>query len=167
MFSQASVILSGGVIHPPVPPWQTPQPRGGHCSGRYASYWNAFLFFCCFCFTLREASQSEKNVRKPSSKSKCYHISFLTAWIDLKHSKIPTPALKGMFTLHGNGTDTGIKWKVVYHVEMFTLVQDMDRKRDPLFPIVPVPVPVPVMVTSVWISLKGCLHYRPDRRRHR
>ena len=54
-----------------------------------------------------------------------------------------------MFTLHGNGTDTGIKWKVVYHVEMFTLVQDMDRKRDPLFPTVPVSVPVPVMVTSV------------------
>ena len=28
------------------PPWRTPQPattNGGHCIGRYASYWNAFL----------------------------------------------------------------------------------------------------------------------------
>ena len=38
--------------HPPgqTPPWaDTPQadtlPSDGHCSGRYASYWNAFLFF--------------------------------------------------------------------------------------------------------------------------
>ena len=31
----------------PFLPWQTapsPPPRDGHCSGRYASYWNAFLF---------------------------------------------------------------------------------------------------------------------------
>ena len=26
------------------PPGQTPPPPDGHCSGRYASYWNAFLF---------------------------------------------------------------------------------------------------------------------------
>ena len=25
-------------------PGQTPHPRDGHCSGRYASYWNDFLF---------------------------------------------------------------------------------------------------------------------------
>ena len=32
--------------HPPgadTPPEQTPPPRYGHCCGRYASYWNAFL----------------------------------------------------------------------------------------------------------------------------
>ena len=29
--------LSGGVV----PGWRPP---GSHCSGRYASYWNAFLF---------------------------------------------------------------------------------------------------------------------------
>ena len=43
-------------IHPP--PWeQTPReqtPREADCSirstsGRYASYWNAFLFYCCLC----------------------------------------------------------------------------------------------------------------------
>ena len=68
MFSQASVILftGGGLsasvhagIHTPwagtpslagTPPGQvhplagTP-PHDGHCSGRYASYWNAFLLF--------------------------------------------------------------------------------------------------------------------------
>ena len=38
--------------HPP--PWQTPSPwadtplpSDGHCSGRYASYWNAFLLRIC------------------------------------------------------------------------------------------------------------------------
>ena len=67
IFSQASVILftGGGCLpsacwdtHPPsprkhththreahsTPPGKhTPHPLGGHCSGRYASYWNAFL----------------------------------------------------------------------------------------------------------------------------
>ena len=62
MFSQASVILFGGGVvypsmhwsrHPPcpvhagihTPAWadRTPPPDG-HCSGWYASYWNAFLF---------------------------------------------------------------------------------------------------------------------------
>ena len=28
------------------PPEQTSPPRYGHCCGRYASYWNAFLFYC-------------------------------------------------------------------------------------------------------------------------
>ena len=50
MFSQASVILStGGCRHPPrtrqTPPLPCrPTGRDGHCSRRYASYWNAFLF---------------------------------------------------------------------------------------------------------------------------
>ena len=33
--------------HPPrqIPPWaDTSPPQDSHCSGRYASYWNAFLF---------------------------------------------------------------------------------------------------------------------------
>ena len=37
--------------HPPGrhPPRQTtPHPRDSHCSGRYASYWNAFLYFIYF-----------------------------------------------------------------------------------------------------------------------
>ena len=74
MFSQASVILFTGGCgrHPPArhpldryPPtqcmlgytplpsacWDTPPPPDSHCSRRYASYWNAFLFNCkvaCF-----------------------------------------------------------------------------------------------------------------------
>ena len=66
MFSEASVILStgrgmvslsvwyhvpsrmGGL--PQVGEWVIPlvlTSSGEHCSGRYASYWNAFLFFLC------------------------------------------------------------------------------------------------------------------------
>ena len=54
----------------------------------------------------------------------------------------------GIFPLQGNGTGTGAgtKWKVYYHVEMFTLVRNMDRDQGPLFSIVPVPFPEPVMV---------------------
>ena len=54
MFLQVSVCPRVGGCTPPGPPgqtspWapprQTPHPyRDGHCSGRYASYWNAFLF---------------------------------------------------------------------------------------------------------------------------
>ena len=43
----------GGVpdqVNPPgtryTPPDQVHPPRYGHCCGRYASYWNAFLFDC-------------------------------------------------------------------------------------------------------------------------
>ena len=53
--NRVSKILSGGsVSHWGRPPGQTPppgrhtplgrHPPNGHCSGRYASYWNAFLF---------------------------------------------------------------------------------------------------------------------------
>ena len=54
MFSQASVILfTGGVWQTPPPDiplgrhprTDTPPTRDGHCSGRYASYWNTFLFY--------------------------------------------------------------------------------------------------------------------------
>ena len=68
MFLQASVCPQGGVpdqvhpprdqVHPPgpgAPPGTrcTPQgqvhpPRYGHCCGRYASYWNAFLYILYF-----------------------------------------------------------------------------------------------------------------------
>ena len=52
MFSQESVCTQGGGgVHPPrqkadtTPRWaDTPPPADGHCSGWYASYWNAFLF---------------------------------------------------------------------------------------------------------------------------
>ena len=59
MFSQASVILStegrripSGQTPPAgqtslrqTPPSRHPPPRDSHCSGRYASYWNAFLYW--------------------------------------------------------------------------------------------------------------------------
>ena len=50
MFLQASVILSTGRgctppwIHPPLDTPSSGHPLDGHCSGRHASYWNAFLF---------------------------------------------------------------------------------------------------------------------------
>ena len=65
MFLQVSVCPQGvgvsasmhGGIHTPspgadIPPEQIPpgadSPRDGHCCGRYASYWNAFLFHARF-----------------------------------------------------------------------------------------------------------------------
>ena len=36
------------------PPWETPPPPSdGHCSGRYASYWNVFLFYLCIKDSIR------------------------------------------------------------------------------------------------------------------
>ena len=46
LFSQVSVCLStGGGVYPPgqTPPWADTSISDGHCSGRCASYWNAFL----------------------------------------------------------------------------------------------------------------------------
>ena len=56
-------IPSGPGTHPPgpgTPPWTRyiprnqvpPIPRDGYCRGRYAFYWNAFLFFFCFSISL-------------------------------------------------------------------------------------------------------------------
>ena len=44
VFTPVPDFFQGGV-HPPkqTPPRQTPSPIDGHCSRRYASYWNAFL----------------------------------------------------------------------------------------------------------------------------
>ena len=39
--------LGTGGRHPTPPRADTPLPDG-HCSGRYASYWNAFLYYECF-----------------------------------------------------------------------------------------------------------------------
>ena len=55
MFLHVSVILSTGGDGRQTPPgktpprqthtpWADPPAKDGHCSGRYASYWNAFLF---------------------------------------------------------------------------------------------------------------------------
>ena len=38
--------------HPPFLPWQTPPGRPSYCSGRYASYWNPFLFLFMFVLAL-------------------------------------------------------------------------------------------------------------------
>ena len=48
MFSEASVILSGGERQRPPSPYRDPlvlTSSGGHCSSRYASYWDPFLLF--------------------------------------------------------------------------------------------------------------------------
>ena len=34
------------------PPWADTPLRDGHCSGRYAFYWNAFLFYNCIYYLL-------------------------------------------------------------------------------------------------------------------
>ena len=51
-------------IHPPGrPPWD------GHCSGWYASYWNAFLFHKCFCKNYSEVNLSQHSF--PCSHTTC------------------------------------------------------------------------------------------------
>ena len=61
--------------------------------------------------------------------------------------------------MHGNrtGTSRGIKWNV-YHIEMFTRVQDSDRDQDPLFPV-PSQVPVPCSVNKAEVMFT--LHSKP------
>ena len=39
-----------GYTHTQTTPGQTPPPPDGHCNGRYASYWNVFLFQNVACY---------------------------------------------------------------------------------------------------------------------
>ena len=54
------------------------------------------------------------------------------------------------------------QWVLIYHEEMFTLIQDRDKDQDPLFPIVLVPFPVPVLL-SVPCSVNKPLRWPRNR----
>ena len=57
-----------------------PGRRGGHCSGRYASYWNAFLFWHSFIRVLRNAKiLATIFVRDFHCASRSYQLEFKAA----------------------------------------------------------------------------------------
>ena len=96
MFSQASVILfTGGVSQQALgqtPRMQTPPPPDGHCSGRYASYWNSFLFANVFkishFYTQLLAIQSETFCVTCSTAVIALILSFVFFWQKTKnHTK--------------------------------------------------------------------------------
>ena len=76
MFSQASVILfRGGGDNPgqtlssgaDIPPsWADTPPADGHCSGRYASYWNAFLLETSSCVIYVAAKRKSRPENGPT-----------------------------------------------------------------------------------------------------
>ena len=53
-------------------------------------------------------------------------------YLGMHSLKLSKPLWYVHSALEWDGTSTGIKWKVWYHVEMFTRVQDKDRGQDPL-----------------------------------
>ena len=73
LFTGAGLCPRGGVSqhtlgrpppgrHPhPIPPGRHPPPPAGHCSGRYAAYWNVFLYYT-ECFTLRMNREGQGQV---------------------------------------------------------------------------------------------------------
>ena len=54
---------------PHSPRADTPSQADGHCSGRYASYWNAFLFLLLSMFL--KSFMKNKNMRKRRARSLC------------------------------------------------------------------------------------------------
>ena len=81
-----------------------------------------------------------------STGSWCWRLEQIFQCEERMHSAVKWVwCLYGSVTLHrhrtGIGTGTGTKWKVMYAVEMFTLVRDRDRDQNLLFPIVPVSFP--------------------------
>ena len=96
MFSEASVSQSVHRVGR-VPPWrQTPLCRqapvvltssGNHCSGRYASYWNAFLF------------ESLRQGVKTCIDKKPYLEHIFSGWSRISQRGSPTPD-KGMPTYY-------------------------------------------------------------------
>ena len=111
MFLEASVSQSVHRVGR-VPPWrQTPLCRqtpvvltssGGHCSGRYASYWNAFLF------------ESIRQGVKTCIDKKPYLEHIFSGWSRISQRVSPTPD-KGMPT---------------YYLETFLRkINSMEKKR--------------------------------------
>ena len=84
---------------------QTPHGRDGYCCGRYASYWNAFLFGCAICKFTRYAAYKnsplrgwgglsknvKKNVKNNNSNVKmskeCTKLAFMHKMSIVKKSK--------------------------------------------------------------------------------
>ena len=123
MFLHVSVILStgGGVSGrppgqtPPHPwadtlPWaNTPPPRAdtlpprdGHCSGRYASYWNAFLFFVNS-FTIRSRKQYNGFVIPCKTHVDMVFLTVRQVLLD-KYSKLGQGLVLDRSALDQNGT---------------------------------------------------------------
>ena len=86
MFSETSVCSQGGRVSlVPCPFWGlwgrvcggygmggVGYPSAGHCCGRYASYWNAFLLnIFCVIITTRKRSLGQGNVFTPVCQSFC------------------------------------------------------------------------------------------------
>ena len=55
--------------HPP-PLARHPPLTDGHCSGRYASYWNAFLYLFCY-FLIHDFENSPIDQQSPSTVKSC------------------------------------------------------------------------------------------------
>ena len=100
MFSQASVILftrGGGLYpnmhwgrHPPMARQPPPPSWDGHCSGRYASYWNAFLFLMLF----RWERTGYQNTRaEPQGANHVRHEGTLASRALLWHPRDPDSLL--------------------------------------------------------------------------
>ena len=77
IFSQASVILStgclfpGGVCSQGGRRYLVGTPLDGYCCGRYASYWNAFLFvYFLSCFYSKKVKQTLSDVRRQTDEVK-------------------------------------------------------------------------------------------------
>ena len=82
-------------------PWadipQTDTPRDGHCSGRYASYWNAFLFSVCSTkFELLQNSSA-------GNASRCKHL------IKQKEASLQN-CFRLATSLHGNTVNYKKPW---------------------------------------------------------
>ena len=82
IFSNASVILStgrgtapGGCLLPGGCLVETP--RDGYCCGRYASYWNAFLFWSLFICKSREPSPGLGKIGHKKMAAKRGHVDFM------------------------------------------------------------------------------------------
>ena len=78
-------------------PWQTPLHRDGHYSGRYASYWNAFLFSVCSTkFELLQNSSA-------GNASRCKHL------IKQKEASLQN-CFRLATSLHGNTVNYKKPW---------------------------------------------------------
>ena len=117
--------------------WRPPPKADGYCCGRYASYWNAFLF--SICFSILHIERRRKLAQKVTSDLSLMFANFY---------------VRVRLQVHENNSENDIAfiWVFKKFNVLFTLTGDSDQRKFSLSPTVNKPKMIPFI--NLWPSCR-------------